>query len=214
MKAVIFDYGGVLCFFPPDEEIDAMAAAAGAGREAFLKAYWAHRHPYDRGDFAAEEYWRRVGNALGQTYSSEQTDDLRRRDVHFWIHIDRSMVEWTRRVRAAGLRTAVLSNLPRDLGEYMRSHMDLLESFDHHTFSYEVRAAKPAAAIYRHCVEGLGVAAAETLFIDDRLENIEGAKAFGLQTALFESRERFWADLSARNADDLVALGAPPVILE
>jgi putative hydrolase of the HAD superfamily len=121
-------------------------------------------------------------------------------------------VDYARRVRAAGFRTAVLSNLPHDLGEHMRAHMSLLKEFDHHTFSYELRAAKPEPAIYEHCVKGLGVPASETVFIDDRPENVEGARAYGLRAILFESPRQLHE--LTRNADDLVALRSTPVILE
>jgi putative hydrolase of the HAD superfamily len=45
---------------------------------------------------------------------------------------------------------------------------------------------KPEKSIYEKTLKALGgLSPEETLFIDDRIENIEGAKEFGLQTIHF-----------------------------
>lgn len=213
LRAIIFDYGGVLCFHPPEEQVRALASRAGLGYGRFLDGYWGLRREYDRGDLHRDEYWRRVG---GQTYSRADIETLSRGDVEFWIHLDRRMLDWLRRVRASGLRVGLLSNLPKPLGEYLRDEMKLTREFDHHTFSYELRAAKPELAIYRHAIEGLGVEAGEALFLDDRPENVEGAEAAGIRAIQFETPERLSLQLDdlARDSDGFMAVGAPPVILE
>jgi len=100
------------------------------------------------------------------------------------------MLAWAGRLRSAGLRTGLLSNLPEPLGLHLRHEMRLPDLFDHHSFSYELRAAKPEAAIYQHALKGLGVEPAEALFIDDRPENVEGAQACGIRSIQFESPRR------------------------
>jgi len=85
----------------------------------------------------------------------------------------------------------LLSNLPRVLGEELRATPGFLEHFDHVTFSYELRIVKPAAAIYHHALEGLQVAPAEALFIDDKQVNVDGALAVGVRARLFTRWEEF-----------------------
>jgi putative hydrolase of the HAD superfamily len=216
LKGIIFDYGGVLCLHPPDPAVDELVALCGAGRDEFLHAYWSLRASYDRGDLDAIEYWSGIGKLLGRTYSIAEIGEFRQRDIRFWVQLDGRMMNWARRVRAFGLRTAVLSNLPCDLGEHLRNGMRLTGEFDHHSFSYELRVAKPEAAIYRHAVAGLGLAPGEVLFLDDRAENVEGARAAGLRALQFLSpavlKDQL-ADLS-RSTGSFVPVGTPPVILE
>ena len=50
---------------------------------------------------------------------------------------------------------------------------------------------KPEAGIYRLAVEGLGLAAHEALFLDDRPENVKGALAVGLLSHTFTTWEEF-----------------------
>ena len=47
-----------------------------------------------------------------------------------------------------------------------------MEKFSFKTLSAEVGMIKPDPAIYEHTLRGLGVSAAEALFIDDREINI------------------------------------------
>jgi FMN phosphatase YigB (HAD superfamily) len=126
------------------------------------------------------------------------------------------MVNWAQRLRDSGYSTAVLSNLPPDLGEHMRTKMSLLEEFDCHTFSFEVRAVKPSPAIYEDCIHKLGIAPAEALFVDDRPENVRGAREVGMNAVLFESPTQLQGELTRLSAGphDAMTFGPPPVILE
>jgi HAD superfamily hydrolase (TIGR01509 family) len=57
--------------------------------------------------------------------------------------------------------------------------------FDVVVVSCEVGSCKPGPEIYRVCVERLGVAPDVTLFVDDRIENLQAASRIGLQTLHF-----------------------------
>jgi putative hydrolase of the HAD superfamily len=211
-KAVILDYGGVICFHPPPEEVDELVARTGVPKDVFLESYWGLRADYDRGDLSYQEYWGEFARRTGRSYSAAQVEEFVQLDVHFWLHVDTRMLAWVRTLKASGRKVAMLSNMPRELGEYMKSHLDWLGEFDHLTLSYELRSVKPEAAIYRDAVDGLGVHPEEAVFIDDRAENIEAAEALGIRALLFESAEAF--SRSARNAGQFLGLGSAPVVFE
>jgi FMN phosphatase YigB (HAD superfamily) len=78
---------------------------------------------------------------------------------------------------------------------YVRQEFDWLDQFDHLTFSAEVRLIKPDAAIYEHSLRGVGVAASEALFVDDKEPNVQGARAVGLRALRFRSVEQLRSDL-------------------
>lgn len=191
LKAIIFDFGGVLCHHPPQEDVEGLASIWGLPRDEFLRHFWAHRVPYDRGDLTPEEYWARFAQSAGVPPVNGRLEEILRRDIGFWMHLQTNMVTWTRTVKKAGYRTALLSNLPRSLGEHLLAHCDFIKDFDHLTLSYEVRSAKPEERIYRHCLEGLGVAPEQSLFLDDRAPNIEAAQALGIHGVLFETAHQF-----------------------
>ena len=154
MQAVIFDFGGVLCFHPDHERIARAAAASGLPVDRFLKGLWQTRVSYDAGQLEPEEYWRGV---LGPTFRESMLPGLVRHEIELWNNYDQRIFDWIGRLRNAGLRTAILSNLPRVLGEELRVTRGFLDHFDHVTFSYELRVVKPQPEIYLEAIRGLGV---------------------------------------------------------
>jgi putative hydrolase of the HAD superfamily len=211
-KAVIFDYGGVICFFPREEQVDELAARTGVPKRLFLETYWSTRLPYDRDDLTWREYWEQFARLTGREFTEEQIREFVRLDIGFWVRVDPRMIQWARTLKESGRKIAVLSNMPREIGEHMRANFDWLREFDHVTFSYEVHLIKPEPAIYRDALDGVGVRPEEAVFLDDRIENVRGAKAVGLPAVLFESAETF--SRSAREAHHFLGLGSAPVVLE
>lgn len=190
LRGVIFDFGGVLCRFPAPRKFDALARKAGVPPDQFRSVFWGHRIPYDRGEVDARQYWDRIARDTGRAFSSAEVEDFVRDDVGFWTDFDDVMLGWTETLRAAGYRLALLSNLPRELGEALRRRPGFLERFDHVTYSYEVRAVKPEREIYESCLAGAGLAPGEVLFLDDRPENIAGAERLGVVSHLYTGRDR------------------------
>ncbi len=211
-KAVILDYGGVLCFHPREEQVDELAARTGVPKGPFLETYWGLRLPYDRGDVTYEEYWDEFARRTGRQFTKQQVSEFVRLDIDFWVNVDPRMVQWARTLKESGRKIAVLSNMPRELGEHMKSHFGWLREFDHVTLSYEVRSVKPEPAIYHDAIQGVGIRPEDAVFLDDRMENVRGAEAVGLRAVLFESAESFTR--SAREAHHFLGLGSAPVVLE
>ncbi len=58
--------------------------------------------------------------------------------------------------------------------------------FDKIYLSCDLKSSKPDPEIYRHVLRDLGLPAHQCLFIDDRIENIEGARKEGIRTCLLE----------------------------
>jgi putative hydrolase of the HAD superfamily len=133
--------------------------------------------------------------------SREQIEILRQVEIEIWAHTDPDMLDWLSRLHAAGIKTGLLSNMPLDLASHVRKNCKWMENFTFRTFSGEVKLIKPDPAIYEHTLRGLGVTAAEAMFVDDRKTNIQAARALGILALQFRS--------IAQLKDDLEALGFP-----
>lgn len=84
-----------------------------------------------------------------------------------------------RKLRAAGKRVAVCSNLAQEYGQVVRQ---LLPGLDSYVLSYEVGAAKPDPLIYSAVCEALGSRPRDVLFIGDSKRcDLQGPQAFGMQ---------------------------------
>ena len=188
-QGFIFDYGGVLVGAQTEADEADLARLAKIPKDDFVPLYWAYRLDYDKGLMTDIEYWQTVAQNGGASLSLDAIERLVERDNESWMHFDPVMWNWIDQLRSAGKRVAMLSNMPRDLGEALRVKTDKLGRFDQVTLSYEVRAAKPEPAIYENCLEGLGTAPAETLFLDDRIENVHGAEMLGIRAMQFVDRD-------------------------
>jgi putative hydrolase of the HAD superfamily len=193
IQAVIFDFGGVLCLHPDDVRWNRAAGTAGLPVAEFKQAFWANRIEYDAGRLSPAEYWEDLARRAGIGLEDGTIPVLIQREIELWNQYDPRVFAWIDQLRAAGCRTAILSNLPQPLGEALRAAPGFLEHFDHVTFSYELRVVKPEAEIYRDTIGGLGLRPARALFLDDKAENVEGARAVGLRAEVYSSWEAFVA---------------------
>ena len=87
-------------------------------------------------------------------------------------------------LKAAGYKLYVLSNMSREFIHFLRQQ-PVYENFDGEVISCEVGVAKPSPEIYEILLEKFDLKPAETLFIDDRLENIHAAENLGINTHHF-----------------------------
>ncbi len=195
IKAVILDYGEVLCYPPTAEEMGRLAASFGMDTVPFRKLWDCDRLAYDRGDLSPEAYWSGVAKDTGAQLIPEQIAQLRQWDLEMWGHDNPTMVEWLRQMYSSGIKTGLLSNMPHEMVRYVRQKFAWLDQFDHLTFSAEVSLIKPDAAIYEHSLRGVGVAASEALFVDDKEPNVQGARAVGIRAIRFHSIEQLRSDL-------------------
>ncbi len=108
------------------------------------------------------------------------------------------MFSWIEKLRASGYTIGILSNLPQPIADSLRATPGFLEHFDHATLSCELGLYKPQAAIYEHSYRGLGVAPEEVLFIDDKIENVMGAREVGMSAELFTVWEEFAREVPRR----------------
>jgi putative hydrolase of the HAD superfamily len=195
IKAVILDYGEVLCYPPTTEEMGRMAAPFGMDPVPFRKLWDRDRLRYDSGDLSPEAYWSGVAKETGAQLTPEQVAHLRQWDLEMWGHDNPTMVAWLRQLHSSGIKTGLLSNMPHEMARYVWQKFAWLDQFDHLTFSAEVSLIKPDAAIYEHSLRGVGVAGSEALFIDDKEPNVQGARAVGIRAIRFQSVDQLRTDL-------------------
>jgi putative hydrolase of the HAD superfamily len=197
IRAVILDYGEVLCHPPSTDTIERLAAIFQMDPRTFLPIYLQTRAPYDRGDLLSSEYWQEFAAQARVKIAADAVEKARQLDLELWGRINEAMILWAQQLHASGFKTAILSNMPADMAMHMRKNFAWLSHFDQHIFSGEVRSVKPEPAIYQHCIDALGVQPSETLFIDDRDINLDQARAAGIHTILFQSVEQLRGDLHA-----------------
>lgn len=196
-KAVILDYGAVLCHPPLPHEIARMTRALGVTPAKFPSLYGHARDDYDRGDLTTNQYWASVARETGVELSPDMIEELTQLDRDMWSRANDEMTAWLASLRSAGYKTTLLSNMQDDMIAHVRAKFPWLNDFDHQIFSSEVRMVKPNPALYRMCLAQLGTDPGETIFIDDREENVAAARALGIYAIRFRSVPGLRRDLAS-----------------
>jgi putative hydrolase of the HAD superfamily len=198
IDALVLDYGEVLCHPAAPEAMERLAAHAGLSLAEFQALYWRFREDYDRGVFDGPKYWARLGEELGRPWAAGQVERLIDEDVAMWTILDERMVTWVSSAIDGGTKAALLSNMVLEIGARLKQDFTLLSRFSHLTLSCEVGSVKPEPAIYRHVLDGLGVAPDRALLIDDRAINIDAARAIGMHGIVFTGYDALMSEIDER----------------
>ncbi|MFJ7272660.1 HAD family hydrolase [Streptomyces sp. NPDC099050] len=202
---VLFDLFGVIAQHQSSEMRTVLVSISGAPAPAFWDAYWRLRPPYDRGELTGPGYWREVGAALGTRFGAARIGALIDADVSSWSGVEGEMVALVEELAAAGRRLGLLSNIPPELATHYEAHHSWLRHFEVCGFSCRIGHAKPDPEAYVWCVRMLGGQPPDVLFVDDREENVDAARAVGLRGALFTGV----ADLRATLREHRLDAGGP-----
>lgn len=190
IKAVLFDYGNVLCKPQAGDDMKAMTECLGAELESVESMYWKIRDDYDLGELDGHAYWSAIAKELGIEPTHEQLLRLIELDNLSWTRPNEDMAKWAAKLTDHGIKIAILSNMPISIREYLRG-VEWLPTFDHYTFSCDINAIKPNAEIYHHCLNGVNHTPENSLFIDDREINTGAAAALGINSFVFTNTDAF-----------------------
>ena len=188
VKAVITDWGGVLTS-PLADAINSWLSADRIDAEHYRNVMraWVKQayngagtnpiHGLEDGSLPAAEFERRLAAELLTVDGGPvEAAGLIARMFGAFAPVE-PMYDALRAARAAGTRTALLSNSWGN--EYPRELFAGL--FDAVVISAEVGMRKPDERIFRHALDLLGLDAAECVFIDDIEHNIRAAEALGIR---------------------------------
>ncbi|ALJ00183.1 HAD family hydrolase [Rufibacter tibetensis] len=187
VKNIIFDLGGVIINIDYAKSTDALRAFANTQTEVDFsqKAQSELFDLYERGDISSAEFRDGLRKEYGITATDEQID-----------------VSWnTMLLDIPAERIELLRSLSKKYRLFLLSNtnaihmlafnkivsdahgMPSLDSlFEKTYYSHLVRKRKPGGEVFEHILEENGLNREETLFIDDSIQHIEGAKTVGLQT--------------------------------
>lgn len=196
---IVFDAMGVV-YLDPDDVAACLVPfleerRAGASAQEVKAAY----RRASLGASSPLEFWEALG--LGGLYPAVQDEYLSSR-----LRLDPGFPAAAREL-SRGFDLAMLSN---DIGEWsatLRRFFGIAELFAFTVISSDARARKPEPEIYRFLLGRAGRPPGLCLMIDDRLANLEPARALGMRTALFRrdaAAAREWPVADSAFAPDLV----------
>jgi len=98
-------------------------------------------------------------------------------------------------LRTNGVPTCIFSNTNDIATRHIRERFPFFSNFDGYVLSYQHGAMKPSAKIYEVVEQQTGQKGKAIVYLDDRLENVEGGLSRGWQAILHETPEQTIAAL-------------------
>ncbi|MGY0196313.1 HAD family hydrolase [Leptothrix sp. BB-4] len=204
-RHLIFDFGAVVFRWQPVDLLQQVlpehAPDADAARALADRIFRGYTGPWGRFDHGTIEIPELVEALAAQT-------GLPARELQRLVDTIPSALEplpdtvaWIGRLHQAGHRLFYLSNMPAPFADHLQATHAFLGQFEDGVFSGRVQLAKPDAAIFRLALDRFGIAAEDTVFLDDHVANVDAARALGLHAVLFEN--------AAQAARELAAFGLP-----
>ena len=183
MENVVFDMGGVLIKWTPDEVLDNAEVKDEEDRrilkrEVFFSQEWAMM---DWGVLDEEEAER--------IFSSRLPSRLRSylHSILYWderIGFVEGMAQVLSYLSSQGKGIYLLSNASHRLNEYFSS-FPFSHYFKDTVVSADYNSVKPEAELFRLALSKFGIDAKDTLFVDDAPQNVVGGRMIGMEGYLF-----------------------------
>jgi putative hydrolase of the HAD superfamily len=188
IKAVLFDFGGVLAEEGFREGLMAIARAKGLSPEGFFNSAAAavYDSGYVLGKADESAYWKMVREKT----SIDGADEDFRREILERFQLRPWIFRIVRRLKASGYVTGILSDQSQWLDDLDKQY-DFFKEFDVIFNSYHMDKGKKDPALFDEISIKLGAKSSEILFIDDNEGNIERARAKGWNTILYRNKEDF-----------------------
>jgi putative hydrolase of the HAD superfamily len=185
VKNVIFDLGGVLIEWNPDRILASYYAdlemRAIMKTALFLHPDWLQ---LDRGTLNEADLLARAAERTGRP-AAELRGLLAA--VRESLHTKTETVTLLEKLSARGVPLYCLSNMSSDIFAYLRERHSFWGVFRGIVISGDIQMIKPEPEIFEFLLRRYGLAAAQTVFVDDSQPNIEAARGVGIHPVWFKS---------------------------
>ncbi len=199
IRAVLFDFGGVLYRTPDRRWMRQWQILLGLGRDKEISAIInaPEESPYMQaildGRIPEGDVWERIGR---RWHLSPLLVRWLERNAWNSRRLNREVAAFLGSLRPR-YRTAILSNAGSDARQVFVERFGFDRLVDTMIISAEERVSKPDARIYQIALERLGVAPDEAVFLDDLAVNVAAAIELGIRAVHFRETRQALAEVQA-----------------
>jgi putative hydrolase of the HAD superfamily len=195
IKAVIFDYGGVLSLNQDGELKKTLASMSGLGMEEFHRHYFGTRNDFDKGVVTAAQYWRSFFPLSGKKADEHTIAELIRIDHLSWARINGDLLNWALELKDHPYKISILSNMPHEFHWFFMNEYPWARFFEPSVYSCLAGYNKPEPEIFTLSLETLHVSPGQAVFFDDREDNVTAARQMGINAFRFKTVAQAKEDL-------------------
>lgn len=185
IKAIIFDLGGVVMHGGYLDFLKhyCLRCLTPLGKKTILRL----EREVNLGDITETEFYREIRTIFGVHLRPKQMHDL----IVKKMKTDKALVHLIPQLRRE--KIALFTNsLGHMATEVLRlRHVPARKLFTRVFVSTKMHMVKPDQKAYRYVLRKLRVHPREALMVDDRLENIRGARKIGMQGVVYKNSRQF-----------------------
>lgn len=188
IKNIVFDLGGVLIDFNEKNYLQKI----GLNKDDVLLFSKIIFHSSDWGDYNTSKYnlLETKNNLIKKypTYTQKINYIFDSLDFKYILFEIKDTAKYLIELKKENYNIFVLSDASKDCYEYFKK-FEFFKFVDGAVYSFEVGSNKPNGKNYTTLLNKYNLIPEETIFIDDKLENIEMAKNFNIHAILFTNLE-------------------------
>jgi epoxide hydrolase-like predicted phosphatase len=194
IKAVIWDIGGVIARTEDRVPRDELANELGVTREYLNELFFSGTEGTraQKGEITTGELIVFIRGQLG--LAPDEHTDIEER-FFAGDQVDYELVDFIRSLKPK-YKIGIISNAWPGV-ENQLEIWGIRDAFDVIIGSGDIGIMKPDSKIYQLALERLGVNPEESVFVDDFIENINGARGFGMNGVYFQNTTQAIGDLKA-----------------
>jgi HAD superfamily hydrolase (TIGR01509 family) len=197
IKAVIFDLGKVLVDLDTTRGIfDLLNHRPKIGKKTGIQLLREGDlfGMYNAGRLSPQQFYKELCRRCGIEISFDEF-------VNLWCDVFKpmeGMEELLGELYAGYTTLGLLSDTDPLHWAYLRRNYPMLEMIPKPTLSFETGYRKPSAESFLAAARNVGIAAENCLYIDDLIENVEGARRVGMEAIHFQDAEKLREELIRR----------------
>ena len=195
-QAIVFDFGGVMTGAANREiVVNLIRDVFHLTVSEFDQVNMEKRKVIKQGK-SDEEFW--IGYAKDRGIELPKDWTERFASAHLKaIGINPNMYTLVKELQDLKIPIGMLSNVDQRLARIIRD-LGLYDPFDPCLLSCEIGVEKPHPKAYESLLKALNLPAEKVVFIDDLVENVNAAKALGIDAILFRSEQQLRKELFKR----------------
>ena len=184
LKNIVFDLGGVVVMHNEEgfkEKLGEFFSFIAGPDTKCVPSFWCD---YDLGVLTIDETAAEVAKFRNCDAETAKSYMLQAVNLQEEVVPTAALIK---ELKERGYKLYVLSNMSKEYIAYLR-RFPVFELFDYQVVSCEIGLGKPDRRIYEYLLSHCQLDASETIFIDDRKDNVEAAAELGITPFHFDRR--------------------------
>jgi len=190
IKSICWDVGGVLLNYSDNYFISHLASRSGKSEESVKSTVYPLIVKMEAGALRSEDFSKQISKELG----------VKKREARMTSFFSQAakpntdLILLARQLRKSNYEQSLLSNIEIETYIALSKMMDL-SLFEPKILSVYIKMRKPDRQIFDYALKKIKRSGEEIVFIDDRKANVEGARAAGMNSILFDGISQLKEDL-------------------